>query len=167
MKFINLDAGFVNGSGLNLDDAYDIHEQIRKLFEDKIDDYALIGNGKQVCLILLGDDTGVPLTSINGTFLHNGNMYNINIPNDNSPVNIKIKLDNYDKDISEKIAIKNLVANYSAKDIKIVNITDNDYQWIFEIHFMGIEYRKSNYIVIKKSVKVFKEEGYTLIEDLK
>jgi hypothetical protein len=167
MRITKLDSYYVNNSAMDLSDANEMHEQLIDMFEDKIEDYVLIGNGEQVCLALLGDDTGAPLTSISGTFTHEGNEYGIIIPPDNDPVEIKVKLDSYDRDITEKIAIKNLEAKFIAKDIKIVNVTENDYEWKFEIQFKGIDYRKSDYSKMKKSVKVSKRDGYEMIEDIK
>lgn len=159
MKITKLDAYYVNNSAMDLSDARGMHKQLIDMFEDKIDDYVLVGNGKETCLMLLGDDTGAPLTSVSGEFTHNGDEYSINIPPDDDPVEIKIKLDTYDKDIAEKIAIQNLQASFKAKEIKINKFTDNDYKFVFECSFKGMEHYSKQYSDIKRTVEVFKEGG--------
>lgn len=165
MKIKTLNASFVNNSYMDLNDAYEMHEQLIDMFEDKIEDYTLLGSGEEVCLALLGDDTGAPLSSMGATFEHKGNFYYLNIPGDDSPVEIKIKLSSYDKNIAEVIAIKNLEASFKAKEIKIIKVTDKDYKWLFEVSFKGIEYRSDKYSDLKRIVNVHKESGNHVYEN--
>lgn len=165
MKIKTLNASYVNNSYMDLDDADEMHEQLIDKFEDKIEDYTLVSSGKEVCLALLGDDTGAPISSMSATFIHNGSEYDMNIPGDDSPVEIKIKLSSYDKDIAEIIAIKNLEASFKAKDIEVNKVIDKGYKWIFETSFKGIEYRRDKYTDIKRIVNVHKEGGNHVYEN--
>jgi len=167
MNFTKLSASLVNGSGMILTNENGIIEQIRSLFENKIDDYALIGKGKEICLALLGDDIRPPITSIYGTFEYNGNEYGIGIPNDDAPARIQVILENYDKSLSAKIAMMNIEAKYNAKEINIKDISEKKDRWIFSIYFKGIDFRKVDYSNMKKCVTIFKDDGNYLVEDIK
>jgi hypothetical protein len=159
MEITKLYSSYVDGSGMDLSNASGMHDQLVELFEDKIEDYTLVGNGMETCFLIVGDDTGAPLTSISGEFTHDGEEYTINISPDNDPVEIKIKLDTYDKDIAMKIALKNLEASFKAKDIKINKFSENDYKYTFDCSFKGMVHYSTQYKDIKRSVEVFKEGG--------
>ncbi len=108
-----------------------------------------------------------PLTSIYGTFSHNGKEYSIGIPNSDNPVLIKIILDNYDEILSKKIALMNIESKYKAQNIKLIKTNEDEKYWLFEMTFDGLGYKKDKYESMHKQVKVFKEDGYDLIEDIK
>ncbi|MDD5361404.1 MAG: hypothetical protein PHN88_04680 [Ignavibacteria bacterium] len=158
MKIIKLFASLVDGSGIYLEDSIEIHKQILELFEGEVEDYVLVGNGKTTCLLLLGDDTGAPLIGIYGEFTHMGKNYIINIPNDNTPVTIKILLDYYDRGLCEKIALRNLEATFKANNITILNVVDEEYKWVSNCSFEVKEHKRAD-SKTDKIVEVFKEDG--------
>lgn len=168
MKFTKLNASLVDGSGFFLSDDKNIQEEIREMFEDKIGDYVMFGNGEETCLQLLGDDIRPPLTGIYGTFTHNGNEYGINIPNDSDyPVRIRILLDSYGSELAGKIAIMNIELRYNGKNINIKKTEENDYEWKFHIEFEGEDYSNRESGKMKKLVSVSKNDGDYVIDDIK
>lgn len=167
MRFLKLNASLIDGSGMNLLDSVSFQNDIREVFENYINDFYMSEEkGKEICMQILGDDINPPLTSIYGTFHHNGNEYSLIIPNDSKPAIIKIVLDKYGKKLAEKMAVRIIESRYEARNIEIKERRSSVFDWEFEIWFSGIEYRTKKRKVMRKKIKIGKTDGFESIIEL-